>query len=708
MAFRPAPSQPSKNVEATVVSPQSDKRPEERIRLAPIPVGRQPISATPPTKPPTPFQGNGGSAAETPNSNPLQLQKLDKVKKPPPPSRIQSPLGNAASTPRMPENSVGPAAYSAPASETRFSPSADYEESDVLSKTIAPPPSTSKRFGPPPNRPMKFAIEKTSITSPRAGPRGFESNNAMPPSSGNEKVSSPKDVNDRLDGKKILSPPSNPKPGPSPPPMKPSDSKTAPPKPEMPPPSIHRRMAPPVRYPSLKEFPISQSYDNLEDDKEPSSVFEPRRTEDPSTRDQSFAVLNYTSAISGSRETENIENIMRENPPISDIVPPTSEDALVNSDSFVANIFSQASQESIVIENDNTLSNGGSAAFNRFFEMMGYYTYITCLRLKYCAISDEFLQGLYEFITEGKLLFLEILDLEGNSLSYMGYLAMASILELGFTDEEEQKDELTEFQSSLVEVNLLNQLVETSADNQALAEESLVNALRKNTTILNFQFEFSDSSRNDLVQSYLVRNAAFVRLAVESFREEKIREENVPIVESEASKTVTAILDGTWGESDVEFIDDTDFRLIEEDRQIQFASAVGRFVNLVSLKLIGLDLEDNFVSSLCTSLTESENSSLLELVMDYNSITGDGIMQLVKLVVDIPLKELSAVGQQEEKPLTVAMEKTVIEFVEKSKSLVSLKLDFRDSATGKAVNKATSRNAKLSRKSYAAIKSNKE
>eukprot|EP00475_Leptophrys_vorax_P040665 TRINITY_DN7579_c0_g1_i2.p1 TRINITY_DN7579_c0_g1~~TRINITY_DN7579_c0_g1_i2.p1 ORF type:complete len:919 (+),score=237.43 TRINITY_DN7579_c0_g1_i2:388-2757(+) len=398
---------------------------------------------------------------------------------------------------------------------------------------------------------------------------------------------------------------------------------------------------------------------------------------------------------------------------------PSNEEEIsvgIDTEAYIASLFENAIaadqlSPEVFIEGDPTLVQAGTSAFYRFLDVASYFSQVGSLRLRYSQLDDNFSQALYEFMSDRRFPFLEVVDLEGNVLTMQGMVTMIATMNIGYgepaNDSEDQRDENGDpipYQCAIVELNLLNQQTEMQMESLREFEQFVAEVFEKNSSILKFSYKFTVPEVGKFVNQLLIRNAALIRLALEENEPEKrsmsISGEDGDAVgtqeDSEIVQWIKKSLDSGI-DPEVYFIDEQDFReSASPDVFYSFARRLGSSPTIQTLQLVGVDLSDKFINEYIEGLKSLKiPMKLRQLVLDYNRLSGGTVVSLIQaLEKSLSLREFSAVGQDTSKAITAEQEQTLLQSIERNTSLTSFKIDFKTPASARQVLKFTTRNLK--------------
>jgi hypothetical protein len=373
----------------------------------------------------------------------------------------------------------------------------------------------------------------------------------------------------------------------------------------------------------------------------------------------------------------------------------------------IATAVSPEETPELIMMNDSTLSDFGTMAYYRFMDALSYFNNIGSVILRNCDIEDDFAQAFYEYMSDKRFPVLEVLDLLGNRLTIDGMVTIIAALDVGYGEKPNDGEE-DGYQCAIVDLNLKEQLAPLVDEETEQFESYVAEVFQRNSSILRFSYPFSNRKLEDLVNKSLIRNAAFIRIALEEERNSIVEDhikssskDHLPIIDSPLIQSLkNAISFGimTMNESDsvVEFIDEPDFReTFNPELFYEYASRLGSSMNFVTIRLIGLELTDAFLLEFVKGVKSlpTANPSLETLTLDYNQLSGVSLVPLLEAFQSSSnLLNFSAIGQEIPRPLTQEQEEQLVLIAEQNQSLVDFKLDFSNPANARQIIKFTKRN----------------
>jgi len=303
------------------------------------------------------------------------------------------------------------------------------------------------------------------------------------------------------------------------------------------------------------------------------------------------------------------------------------------------------------------------------------------LKLVNCSLDDTFAFAFAEALKVNTTL--EKLDLEQNNFSPAGIRAICAGLA---------------FNKALVELKLGHQ--NSGAAIPGDDEKAIVEAVAANTSLTKLVLVFANLQYSQQVDRVLRTNADAKRNA----KRRSVVGGGGPTRLNDIQKRTLALKAQVDDEKDeknvdslVEYIEDRLFISLKKEDKIDFANAFAVNRTVKTLKLIRLNLDDDWADAFAEAL--KVNRTLEEINLEDNKIGSDGIEKIcLALASNSSVGKVFLMHQKSPKPLSSQAEDAIMTALENNEVLVKLGVPFRNKATQDRLAKRLNANQAKARK----------
>ena len=336
---------------------------------------------------------------------------------------------------------------------------------------------------------------------------------------------------------------------------------------------------------------------------------------------------------------------------------------------------------------DKTDSDNRKAVISKFVtELLNHprSNEITMLNLCNCLLPDEFLEILAEKVLANPkkgLQKLQVLNLETNLLQGPGIEAIAKCIE-------------NESTWKYLQVILLeNQKKVMTTD----SETALANAVFTSPSIVVVSHSFRGGLERQLVNGQTSSNIDVLRQARREHASKtgtlKARKRN------DMEQYFDKIAANDSSITSVDLVGDTKFLGLKPQERTKTGAAFEFNTHVKTIKMVKLQLDDDFARALGNSL--STNSTIENIVIDSNAISGEGIQALFKgLSENSTLIELQV--RHQSKTMSSTDEDALPDLLEPNQTITKLGVDTRNQLVKMKLDRKTNANREHQRKLRAA------
>eukprot|EP00475_Leptophrys_vorax_P013461 TRINITY_DN19856_c2_g1_i2.p1 TRINITY_DN19856_c2_g1~~TRINITY_DN19856_c2_g1_i2.p1 ORF type:complete len:1371 (-),score=388.50 TRINITY_DN19856_c2_g1_i2:42-4154(-) len=321
-----------------------------------------------------------------------------------------------------------------------------------------------------------------------------------------------------------------------------------------------------------------------------------------------------------------------------------------------------------------------------FAEALAFNTHLKSISLQSCGLGDVFLNELVSHIQNGSLRNLENLNLKGNNITSNAIISFVNCLGIGYASDEEDFKSEPGIPMNLKKVNIHGQLLPLSNE----AEEVIAQVLQRNTSIIEFTAKLSNNDVRQLIKKFTARNKGL--LSGDHSSEEK----NLTVIEQ---RIRSIVLNAEDDDEYFEVEDDFTFKVLGSKAQVLVAKAMRTNTRLKTLRLVKLNLGDEFAFYLAQSLLD--NVVLESLDLKQNKITAKGVLALAEcLRINPSLKNVYLDDQIPPLELDRDTEMQIVDRLQSNTSLLKFGIKLRDPVASAALDKIINRNCLLQLQSW--------